>query len=173
MAKREINDPWITDSLYSNMIRKKSAELIGVACELGAVVAKSSKEIQKELYEFGINLGLAYQAYDDYAGIWKAENETGKVSYKDIIEKKKSMPVIYAMSKLPDPLAKELKELYDGDRIETIDKVVGLLEQAGAKEYCKTQGLAYKQKALSNLEVVLDTPVFREYKAITDYLIKF
>ncbi len=175
MAKRDLSDAWLDLGLYMKMIRRKSAELIAVSCEIGALTAGADTKIQKEMYEFGINLGLSYQVYDDYAGVWKEEKDTGKKSMKDIVQKKKALPLMHALSSNNKDIRKQLSEYYlkDIDTEKAIE-IRRIFEKAGSKEYCKKLSLEYKDKAIQIIKSnIIDKVYQKQYIDLVQSLIQF
>ena len=175
MAKRKLTDSWLSTKLYLRMIRRKSAELVGCACEVGALSAGANTKIQKAMYEFGINLGLAYQTYDDFAGIWKKEQDTGKKSLKDIMQKKKALPLIHCLSKGNSTLRKKLAKYYAGPiNPAKAAKIAKIFESTGSQEYCQSLSLKYKNQALKIIQKVFpDKKIQSEYQNLVDSLIQF
>src|SRR5262249_7455742 len=78
---------------YIDMIRGKTAALIGAAAEMGAIAAGVSDQTRHHYGEFGRNLGIAFQIEDDMLDIWGAPELTGKQAAVDIVQRKKSLPV--------------------------------------------------------------------------------
>src|SRR5690606_37392270 len=76
---------------YVNMIRLKTSVLLGGALEMGAVLAGASSENRKRLYEFGVNLGIAYQLQDDILDAFGNPDTFGKQVGGDIIVNKKTI----------------------------------------------------------------------------------
>jgi geranylgeranyl diphosphate synthase type I len=87
-------DMRVTANDYLRMISEKTAALLSFSCEISAVLAGINLEVRKHLRTFGLNLGLAFQIYDDWLGIWGKENQTGKPEFSDLVEKKISYPVL-------------------------------------------------------------------------------
>ena len=85
---------------YQQMVRGKTGALFGAACEVGAVIAASDDSIAKLARDFGINMGIAFQIHDDYLGVWGEEEQVGKTA-NDLIEKKRSLPVVLALEMAP------------------------------------------------------------------------
>jgi geranylgeranyl diphosphate synthase type I len=86
----------LTPADYWPMVAGKTAALLACCTELGALVAGSA---EREHYrEFGRLLGLAFQAQDDLLGIWGNVALTGKSAESDLVEGKKSLPVLYGLS---------------------------------------------------------------------------
>jgi geranylgeranyl diphosphate synthase type I len=84
---------------YWPMVGGKTAALLSACTEIGAIIAKSSKETRSAYLEFGNSLGLAFQTKDDLLGIWGDSASTGKSADSDLIAGKKTLPVLYGLSK--------------------------------------------------------------------------
>jgi len=89
----------ISEFDYFNMITGKTAALLSGSCRMGALLAGKSKSQQDLFSEFGKNLGLAFQVFDDWLGIWGDPKKTGKSNFNDLIERKKSLPIIWGIQK--------------------------------------------------------------------------
>jgi len=133
---------------YLAMITGKTAVLISLCTELGALVAGADEDRVEHFAAFGRNLGLAFQIQDDILGIWGDEDVTGKSAATDIVTRKKTMPVLYGLAR-----SRELNELYegDGDGDGFVGRVVAELDRIGARRYTMSQADAYTEGALDNL----------------------
>ncbi len=87
----------VTKEDYLFMICEKTAALLAHSCEISAVLAGSDLKIRQKFHTFGLNLGMAFQIYDDWLGIWGKERQTGKTECSDLIEKKISYPVMLGL----------------------------------------------------------------------------
>ena len=87
----------VTISEYLNMIRLKTSVLVAAALKMGAIVAEASEKNADLLYEYGLNLGLAFQLQDDYLDTFGDPETFGKQVGGDIIENKKTFLYIKAM----------------------------------------------------------------------------
>lgn len=90
------------------MVRGKTGALFGAACEVGALCAGVDSGKVALAHEFGINMGIAFQIWDDYLGIWGDEEVVGKTA-NDLTEKKRSLPVVLALEKYPRHMTHWLK----------------------------------------------------------------
>ena len=88
----------VTEQMYLEMIRLKTSVLLASSCAMGAICAGASKERVELWYEFGENLGLAFQIQDDYLDTFGQQSSTGKKVGGDIIAGKKTFLLIHAMS---------------------------------------------------------------------------
>ena len=82
---------------YLNMIMGKTAALIACSLQLGCLAGCDDKLLSDKFKSLGINLGLAFQIRDDYLGVWGDQQKTGKPSRSDILNKKKSLPIVHAL----------------------------------------------------------------------------
>jgi geranylgeranyl diphosphate synthase type II len=82
---------------YIEMIRLKTSVLIGAALQIGALVGESSKEVAQQLYNYGVNLGIAFQMQDDILDCFGDTDKVGKIKGGDIIRNKKTFLLIHAI----------------------------------------------------------------------------
>lgn len=136
---------------YFQMISGKTAALIAASTELGAIITRSSISNRENLRAFGEALGLAFQAQDDYLGIWGDEVITGKSTSLDLKTGKKTLPVVFAMKQNPS-----FNHLFNRKPINNTEifERVRLLEDIGAKDYVKDVVHNYSDLALKSLKLV-------------------
>lgn len=141
----------VTVGEYLAMIEGKTAALLSASLELGALVGGADLAVRRHLAEFGRSLGLAFQMQDDILGIWGDEAVTGKSAASDIVTRKKSLPVVYALA---SPAVGEALRARYADPIEPagVPAVLDLLAQAGAQEYTAQAARAAHQAALDALQ---------------------
>ncbi|KAA3663066.1 MAG: polyprenyl synthetase family protein [Chloroflexi bacterium] len=134
---------------YVAMITGKTAVLLALCSELGALIAGAEPDIVRHYHQFGRSLGLAFQIIDDILGIWGDENLTGKSAATDILTKKKTFPVLYGLSQ-----SQEIQTLYANEEPNDsfVTNVVKLLNQNGAYDYAKEAAITHSQNALSHLK---------------------
>jgi geranylgeranyl diphosphate synthase type I len=138
-------EPMVTVYEYLDMVEGKTAALLQGACAIGAIVAGASAVQRQRLALFGRNLGLAFQAYDDLLGIWGQEEAVGKSTASDILTRKKTLPVVFALAE-----SEEFRQLYAQPSID-LPRVVQLLEQLGADKYASGMAQGFSEVALDNL----------------------
>lgn len=133
---------------YVAMITGKTAVLVALAAELGALVGGADEGRVAHFANFGLNLGLAFQAQDDLLGIWGDEQLIGKSVSTDITTRKKTLPVLYALAR-----SAPLRDLYAGTDADAafVGRVVPLLEASGARDYTAERAAYYTNEALSSL----------------------
>jgi geranylgeranyl diphosphate synthase type I len=143
----------VTPNDYFRMIAGKTGALLAVAPEIGALVAGAPADICAAYRRYGAALGRAFQLQDDILGIWGDETATGKSAASDILSKKKTLPVIYALAH--DSAGAKLAERYAGPDFTPADvpAVIALLDAAGARAYTEAQAQTATADAYTALAV--------------------
>ena len=117
----KLND--INSTQYLNMIELKTAVLIGASMKMGAIVAKASDNEQENIYEFGKNLGIAFQIQDDFLDTFGDVKKFGKVIGGDIIENKKTLLYVKSMEIFTEQDKTELTKLYSSTHLDESKKI--------------------------------------------------
>jgi geranylgeranyl diphosphate synthase type II len=113
---------------YLEMIRLKTAVLLGAALEIGAIVGKASSNEIEAIYNFGINLGIAFQLKDDLLDVYGQQEKFGKMSGGDIAANKKTYLYLKALEYANADQLLRLKELYNGNNHDP-DKKIAAVKQ--------------------------------------------
>ena len=134
---------------YWPMVAGKTGALLSACTVLGALVAGADKEKIAALHEFGMNLGIAFQALDDLLGVWGDAALIGKSNDSDLVSGKKSLPVLYGLSQ-----AGEFAHRWQKGSIlpEEVREVAQLLEAEGARDYTQETAACFTDKALQALD---------------------
>jgi geranylgeranyl diphosphate synthase type I len=137
---------------YVAMISGKTAALIEASTAIGAMVATEDRDTIGRFKAFGRKIGIAFQIRDDILGIWGNPENTGKSAKNDIKNKKKTLPVLYAMETAGD--REELKRIYAKKSLADRDiaRVFDILTGAGALEYAQKEAQRYKDEALAQFD---------------------
>ena len=117
----KLND--INSTKYLNMVELKTAVLIGASMKMGAIVAKASDNEQENIYEFGKNLGIAFQIQDDFLDSFGDEKKFGKVIGGDIIENKKTLLYVKSMEIFTEKDKTKLTKLYSSKHLDKSKKI--------------------------------------------------
>lgn len=134
---------------YFQMVQGKTAALFSGSCRLGALLAGKGAE-QCNLYaEFGNWLGLAFQIYDDWLGVWGDPEKTGKSNHSDLIERKKTLPILLGFEKSEEFLDLWAKGEVDEDRA---NYLADWLRDKGIDEIVIDESKAVNERALTVLE---------------------
>ncbi|MCC6617617.1 MAG: polyprenyl synthetase family protein [Chloroflexi bacterium] len=146
---------------YMEMIGKKTAALVGASVQAGAILATDDTAIIGAYHRFGYDLGLAFQIADDVKGSFWSSAASGKPEAGDIRRRKKTLPVVWALSHAASGDRERLRTLYargpDGDGPlddAEVAEVLGILERSGAREHAEAQARRYRDLALDQLELL-------------------
>ena len=145
----------VTIAEYLKMIEYKTAVLIGAAMKMGAIVAETSEENAVLMYDFGLNLGIAFQLQDDYLDAFGNPETFGKQVGGDIIENKKTYLYLKAMEFAMDGQKEQLLHLFSiqpNDNTDKINMVKEIFNETGASEATQKAIEIYTFKAFETLE---------------------
>ena len=126
----------VTLKEYLEMIRLKTAVLLGSVLKIGAIVAGADEESQKIIYDFGVNIGMAFQLQDDVLDCYADVDVFGKMIGGDISDNKKTYLYLYALDMAIDEDEKELRKLFKmpkGRDEEKIKKVLEIYDKYAVK----------------------------------------
>lgn len=148
----------VTMADYIEMIRLKTAVLLGGSLKIGAIIGGASVSDSEYLYKFGINIGLAFQLRDDFLDTFGDRKVFGKNIGGDIMCGKKTCLLIYALNNATGEARYSLEKwlLTDGTgkAEEKIAAVTDVYRQVGADQFCQKQMEVYYDKALEALDKV-------------------
>ena len=142
---------------YFTMIRLKTAVLLAGALKMGAIMADADEKDANHLYEFGINIGIAFQLRDDYLDVYGNEATFGKKIGGDIMCGKKTFLLINALEKGTKSQQQTIKQLLASKSIEGKDKVTAITEiynQLDLPHVCQGAMEHFYQKAISELDAI-------------------
>ncbi|HOO99592.1 MAG TPA: polyprenyl synthetase family protein [Bacteroidales bacterium] len=142
---------------YMRMIELKTAVLISAAMKIGAIIGAADDKDSDLLYEFGKNLGLAFQIQDDLLDVWGDVKVFGKKSGNDIVSNKKSFPLVRAMETGSKAQIKILQSLLTDKEIdpsEKISKTIEILDQLNIRDNTEILAYDYINKAFGYLSKV-------------------
>lgn len=140
---------------YIKMITFKTAVLVGAAMKMGAIVAKTSQKDANAIYDFGLNLGIAFQLMDDYLDAFGDPKTFGKQLGGDIIENKKTFLYLKTLENLDHGQSMQLHHLFSitpEDTSDKIEAVKDLMISSGAAAQTQKEIENYTQKALQILD---------------------
>ncbi len=142
---------------YLRMIEYKTAVLVGAALKMGAIVAETSESNCERIYEFGRDLGIAFQLQDDYLDAFGDPETFGKQVGGDIIENKKTFLYLTALDELDTDESTQLRHLFSinpQDPAEKVETVKQLFLDSGAAEKIQQEIKNYTHKALKVLDAM-------------------
>ena len=166
---RQLN---ITEAVYFEIIRQKTASLIASCCAVGASSSGASEEMVAKMRLFGEKIGMAFQIKDDLFDY--GEDEIGKPLGIDIKEKKMTLPLIYALQKASWLERRRIISIVrnDSKKPKKVKEVIEFVRQSGGIEYAQTAMNRFHQEALNIVEEVPDSTYKRSLIQLVQYTIE-
>lgn len=158
---------------YMQMIRLKTSVLLATALQIGAYIAGANAAQQKALYEYGINIGLAFQIQDDILDVYGDPRTFGKAIGGDICCNKKTYMLLTALQRADDETRAELEQwLQTQDKSdEKIQAVTDIYTRTGAREVCETVMQLHTHEALSQLNALPQNDATEQLRKLAEKLV--
>ena len=162
----------ITEEVYFNIIRKKTASLIAACCASGAKSAKQDNDVIKKMYLFGEKAGIAFQIKDDLFDYSK-NSFLGKPTGIDIKEKKITLPLIYTINsadrKLKNWIINVVKNHSEDNK--KVNQLISIVTKNGGVAYAEQKMHDYHEEALNILKCFKDNEAKKSLMLLLDYVI--
>jgi octaprenyl-diphosphate synthase len=141
----------LTEATYLEIIRRKTAALTSVCCELGATASGADLAGVEHMAAFGRDLGIAFQIVDDLLDLTATQSETGKTVGRDAELGKLTLPLIHFRDHASAQQAQRLRAILSGDRSNKTDLARALLAGSDAIDYAMDVARSYVQSAAAHL----------------------
>ena len=144
----------VSEEEYLNMIKLKTAVLVACALKMGAMVGGATETDAQLLYNFGINLGIAFQIHDDILDAYPIGEKFGKKIGGDILEKKKTLMFISMLNQLSEKEKIHVNSIYesnDSEEKEIVNEIKVLYNKYGVLDLAVRRKDNYHAEAISNI----------------------
>lgn len=158
----------VTIEAYEEMIEKKTAKLIEVACEIGATLGNGIKQEREALRHFANSLGKAFQIQDDLLDILSEEMVSGKPLGSDLIKKKKTYLTIHFLNHASTEEKKHFQKFWEKETIKRVDifQIKEIFEKAGTFSAAQQAVDRLISSALKNLDAIKPGDAKEDLKAL-------
>lgn len=158
---------------YLKMIELKTSVLLAASLQMGAILGGAGGNNQQHLYEFGKNLGIAFQIQDDYLDAFGDPEKFGKTAGGDIKQNKKTFLLIHAFETADTNQKEELNKLLQTGAEDKVQRVLKIFKDCNVDDWAKELKQQYFEKALHHLnEVAVVNARKQPLKEIADFLIQ-
>jgi geranylgeranyl diphosphate synthase type II len=158
---------------YLHMIELKTSVLLAASLQLGAIIGEATQANGKHLYEFGKNLGIAFQIQDDYLDAFGDAKKFGKDIGGDIKQNKKTFLLLHALEVALPEQKTVLKNLMQHNPPDKVEKVLQIFKACHADDWANELKEKYYRLALQHLEEVAVTASRKQpLQELADFLIK-
>lgn len=162
----------ITEDIYYEIIRQKTATLIAACCSLGAASVKPGSDEVSKMRKFGELIGMAFQIKDD---LFDYGNERiGKPTGIDIKEQKMTLPLIHVLNKVSDKeKAWVINSVKNHNKNKKrVDEVISFVKEKGGLDYAVTRMKEFQREALALLNDYPDSPYKESLIIMVNYVIE-
>lgn len=148
----------LSEDIYYEIIRNKTASLLGSACAAGAWASSNDRDLTEKMRLFGEKTGMAFQLKDDLFDY--ASEKIGKPTGNDIKEKKLTLPLIYALNNMDASTRRKIIYIVKNNNRDNkkVKWVIDQVEIAGGIEYAKQKMEVFKNEALQILNTFPESP---------------
>ncbi|NDI34354.1 heptaprenyl diphosphate synthase component II [Chengkuizengella sediminis] len=172
----QIRDFFNTDQSvrhYLLRIRRKTALLIAISCQLGALAAEAPKKVVRTLYSFGYNVGMAFQITDDVLDLCGTEKQIGKPPGSDIKQGNITLPMIYALQEkdLKESLLSLINRIKQSEDQSDVNEFIQLIRNSGGIDKAETLANRYIHKAVKQLDQLPDIKTKKHLHEIADFVL--
>ena len=144
--------PEVSLDAYIDMISLKTSVLLAASLEMGAILGGASEGNCRHIYEFGKNLGIAFQIQDDYLDAFGDPEKFGKETGGDIRQNKKTFLLIHALEVADPEQKKILQQLLTDNPADKVQKVLSVFKDCNVDEWARELKEKYLQTALKHLD---------------------
>ncbi|MEE2765893.1 MAG: polyprenyl synthetase family protein [Candidatus Neomarinimicrobiota bacterium] len=161
----------MTKKIYFEMINQKTASLIATSCELGAITTSKITQDRLATFQFGENLGMAFQIKDDLFDLLGAEYETGKDSGGDVKKNMMTLPLIYSYDIMPKLERRRLKTLLGRKKktAKIMQELKEMVEASGGFKYARQKLDEFSNNALEAISTYPDSPIKRSLSGMVAF----
>ncbi|WP_372865424.1 polyprenyl synthetase family protein [Spongiibacter sp.] len=145
------------EATYFNVIRSKTAVLFAAACA-GSALLSNNDEQRQALYDYGLNLGIAFQLVDDILDYEGDPEETGKNVGDDLAEGKPTLPLIYLLRHGSKDQQQQVRRAISEKSAAELDGIVTAVQSSGALDYCRQAAARHSQAAINALQALPASP---------------
>ena len=148
-------------SVYYEMINQKTASLIAASCELGAITTTKKEADRKATFNYGENLGMAFQIKDDLFDFLGSENQTGKNSNGDVKKNMITLPLIYSIENTDRATRNRLKSLVRKKKknVTTLKEINNIIHDSGGFDYASRKLDEFSDRAINAISSYSESEV--------------
>ena len=148
-------------NVYYDMINQKTASLIAASCELGAITTTKVSTDRKSTFDYGENLGMAFQIKDDLFDFLGSENQTGKDSGGDVKKNMLTLPLIYSIENASRTGRNRIKSLVRKKKksVKILKEINDIIYDSGGFDYAKKKLDEFSEKATDSISSYAESEI--------------
>ena len=163
----------ITEEIYYEIVKGKTASLMSSCCEIGAVSASDNPIDHQNMSEYGELVGIAFQIKDDLLDYTSKTSLIGKPAGNDIIEGKVTLPMIYSLKQSNYSEKHKITKLLKSDKNTKteINYVIDFVKSKGGLEYAEKEAIKYSELAKSKIALYPNSPAKQSLIDFADFVV--
>ncbi len=166
---KHIHNLSTTSDDYYKIIEGKTAGPFAYGCKAVAILTNQSKEVQDALFNFGMQLGLAFQLVDDLLDLI-GDDRLGKPRGLDILEGKMTLPLLLGINNLKGKEKENLLNLVSKFHLHDLNEVLHLLKISGSIDYCRTLVNEHLNSAIREISFIEENPAKKLVLELAHYV---
>ena len=167
-----VHNPDIDEAAYLGVIERKTAVLFAAGTRLGAMASVADEPVQQALYDYGLQLGHAFQIADDVLDYGGDAATLGKNLGDDLAEGKATLPLIHAMARADDATRASLRAVVEHGDTGAMPQVLAAIEAAGSLEYSRGRARDYAAAAEAALDGLAENEAVAALRGLARYAVE-
>ena len=167
-----VHNPDTDEATYLGVIERKTAVLFAAGTQLGALASAADTETQQKLYDYGMNLGYAFQIADDVLDYTANAADLGKNLGDDLAEGKATLPLIHAIAHSTEPVRSRLREIVENGDGNAMPEVLAAIRATGGLEYSQQRAAEYAEAAERALDGLPQNDAIAALRGLARYAVE-
>jgi octaprenyl-diphosphate synthase len=178
IAEGEVNqlvnryNPDITENMYLEVIRRKTACLFSAAAETGALLGGGNSTTQHAMAEYGLHLGIAFQIIDDLLDYTSPKTDMGKNMGDDLAEGRATLPLIYTLQHCSEATAKQIRTGVSQGDLSLLEVVIAAMKATRAQQYTLSVAQKHANLALNALQNLPDNSYLDAMRQLVTFVLE-
>ncbi|MBO9874727.1 MULTISPECIES: polyprenyl synthetase family protein [Xanthomonas] len=166
-----VHNPDTDEAAYLRVIERKTAVLFAAGTRLGALASGASEAVQERLYDYGMQLGYAFQIADDVLDYTADAADLGKNLGDDLAEGKATLPLIHAMAHADDATRARLRQIVEQGDASAMPEVLAAIEASGGIDYSRRRAADYAAAAERALDGLPENEAVAALRGLARYAV--
>ncbi|MBO9829912.1 polyprenyl synthetase family protein [Xanthomonas sp. A2111] len=166
-----VHNPDTDEAAYLRVIERKTAVLFAAGTRLGALASGASEAVQARLYDYGMQLGYAFQIADDVLDYTADAADLGKNLGDDLAEGKATLPLIHAMAHADDATRARLRQIVEQGDASAMPEVLAAIEASGGIDYSRRRAADYAAAAERALDGLPENEAVAALRGLARYAV--
>lgn len=167
-----VHNPDTDEAAYLRVIERKTAVLFAAGTQLGALASGADAIVQQKLYDYGMNLGYAFQIADDVLDYTADATDLGKNLGDDLAEGKATLPLIHAIAHSDEATSTRLRTIVENGDGDAMPEVLSAIHATGGLEYSQRRAAEYALAAEAALDGLHENEAIAALRGLAQYAVE-